>query len=54
MQHTFFSGFVLLKLFYRLTLPEECVGFIGFETQTCFQESYVEGRAASIFVDLCH
>ena len=31
----FFSGYVLLKLFHRLTLPVECVGFIGFPTQTC-------------------
>ena len=45
-QHTFFSGYVLLKMLSRLTLPVECVGFIGFETQTLVQESYKEARCA--------
>ena len=45
-QHTFFSGYVLSKMLSRLTLPVECVGFIGFETQTLVQESYKEARCA--------
>ena len=49
-QHTFFSGYVLLKMFYRLTLSVECVGFIGFETQTLVQESYKEARCAHLWI----